>query len=186
MKQLGILCLCLLTMGFSTVATAQQIVEYSMYDEFGDIMFNAPGKLVKNGGYRSFKLDGDFQSDQDLSKYRYRTDASESTYNRTLNRESDVLTTYSNQRYKTNKVWKFRPLDEEKDKKIIKIEDEPAKQTNQGTMMQYRTPMMSPYSPMMMSPYMSPYMSPMMSPYTSPYMPMVPMMPGLVYPYMSY
>ena len=181
MKQLGILCLCLQVLGISTAAAAQQIVEYSMYDEFGDIMFNAPGRLVKNGSHKSFKMDDGYQSEQDISTYRYRTDNEESTFNRTLNMESDVLTTYKKNQYKTNQTWKFRPLDEEKQKKIIIIEDEPARQHpgNQqypGNQM-YRAPMMRPYMPY--SP-MAPTM-PM-----SPMMPMAPMMPGLMYPYMPY
>lgn len=166
MKQLGILCLCLMVLGISTVAAAQQIVEYSMYDEFGDIMFNAPGRLVKNGSSKSYKLEDDYQSEQEFSTFRYRTESDESAYNRTLNMESGKLTTYKKNRYKTNQVWKFRPLDEKKEKKIIKIEDEPARQLPRQQM--YRAPMTRPYTP-----------------YT-PYAPMVPMLPGLMYPYMRY
>lgn len=180
MKQLGILCLlCLLILGISTAVVAGQVVEYSMYDEFGDIMFNAPGKLTINGKQKSFKLDDALQSDQDLSKYRYRTDDSKSVYSGAQNREEDterdVLTTYSRDRYKTNQVWKFRPLDEEKEKKIIKIEDEPV-----------RTFKANPYygtSPVYRSPMRTPMMSPMMSPMMTP---MVPIMPGLMYPMMPY
>ena len=137
MRHVDILCLCLMILGISTVAKAQQVVEYSIYDEFGDIMFNAPGKLVKNGGKKSIQLDDKFHDDQDFSKYRYRTENIESTYNRSLSKEDDVLTTYRKDRYRTDQVWKFRPLDEEKEKKVIKIEDKPVRffpgnQGNQG------------------------------------------------------
>lgn len=162
-------------LGMSTVAAAQQVAEYSMYDEFGEIMFNAPGKLLKNGGKKAIHMDGDSRPGEDFSNYRYRTDSFESTYNRSYNKEDDVLTAYKKDRYRTDKAWKFRPLDEEKDKKIIKIEDEPAR-LFQGNQM-YRTPAVRPYMPMM--PY-SP-MAPM-----APMAPMVPVMPGLIYPYMPY
>ena len=169
MRHVGILCLCLIILGSSTVARAQQVVEYSMYDEFGDIMFNAPGKLLKNGEKKSIQHEDDFHLGQDLSKYRYRTDSLESTYSRSRSKEDDVLTTYKKDRYRTDKVWKFRPLDEKKEKKIIKIEEKPARQFQRNQM--YRAPMMSPYMPMM------PY---------SPLTPRVPMMPGGMYPYMPY
>ena len=139
-----------------------------MYDEFGDMMFNAPGQLTINGRGKTLRFDNALQSDQELSKFRYRTDDSKSTYSRTPNRESDserdVLTTYSQNRYRTNQVWKFRPLDEDKEKKIIKIEDEPIR-------------LFKP-SPA----YQPPMTSPMMTPMT----PMVPVMPGLMYPATPY
>ena len=182
MKQQGILCLCSLILGISTAVLSQEIVEYSMYDEFGDIMLNAPGRLViKEKKQPVFRFEEDLQSDQDLSKYRYRTDDSTSNYNRNQSKESesDVLTSYKKKSYETNQVWKFRPLDEDKEKKVIKIEDKPVKLFQQAPT--YRQPGMTPY----MSPYRSPYTSPYMSPYM-PMVPMMPLMPGQVYPMMPY
>jgi hypothetical protein len=138
-----------------------------MYDEFGDIMFNAPGRLVLNGGKKSFYLDEDYSSGEDLSNYRYRTDSNGSSYSRNQNRETEVLTTHKKNRYNTNQVWKFRPLEENKEKKIIKIEDEPVGIFPQNPMM-YRSPLVAPLAPI------RPY---------APMMPMVPMMPGQMYPY---
>jgi len=173
MTQLGILCLCLLTLSFSTAAISEQIVEYSMYDEFGDIMFNAPGRLVKNGGYKSYRLEEGTQSQDDLSNYRYRTDNNQSIYSGTFNRESDVLTTYKKNHYNTNQAWNFRPLDEKKEKKIIKIEDKPV--------VPFQAHQMLRSSPMQ---YQMPYQ--MGTPMVTPAMPMVPLMPGLVYPMLPY
>jgi len=126
MRQIGILCPCLLILISAASAVSQEIVEYSMYDEFGDIMFNAPGRLVKNGrsGTRQLELDEDFIPGKDFSayRYRYRTD---DNYGSANTKERESLTTYRKNPYKTNQVWKFRPLDEKKAQKIIKIEDEP-------------------------------------------------------------
>lgn len=127
MRQLGIICLCSLLLETTALAASEaEIVEYSMYDEFGDIMFNAPGQLVRDPGKTTFDLEDALRSDQDISRYRYRSDAADDSFSRTQNQQSEALTTYSKNRYNTNQVWKFRPLEDEKEKTIIKIEDEPA------------------------------------------------------------
>ncbi len=137
MKQIGGLCPCLLILMLTTTSVqSREIVKFSIYDEFGDIMFDSPGKLVLNGKKGSLQLDDEDQSDVDFDKYRYRTDTYESAYEQ----GQKALTTYRKNHYQ-KKVWNFRPLDKDK-KTIIKIEDSPIPAVQQP--MFYGSPMMMP------------------------------------------
>ncbi len=123
-----------------SLAQSREIVEFSIYDEFGDIMFNGPGELVLNGRRGSFRFEDDIELGKNLDNYRYRLDTYESAYRQ----GQEALTTYR-KNHLQQKVWKFRPLEDKKDKKIIKIEDPPSAPYQGGYMM----PPMSPMVPMM-------------------------------------
>ena len=112
MRQSGKICLYLLMLLFSRIAASGEIVEYSMYDEFGPIMFSGPGQLVKNGRYTAYQTDN--QADQTMP-YRYRWGES-AEYGHSQGFAPG-------RRGQQQQVWKFRPRDEKKEKKIIKIED---------------------------------------------------------------
>lgn len=175
-RQTGIVCPCLLILTILTSAVeAQQIVEFSIYDEFGDIMHNSPGMLVQNDRFKRVEIEQGTNSSQELHQYRYRSD-------RFDNRESNNLTSYKNNQFGAAKpVWKFRPLDEEKEKKVIKIDEKPVRRFQQPQ----PQPQLQPWSqPQYYRPY-SPYtMTPVP---TAPVMPMAPLMsPGMMYRYPLY
>lgn len=134
------MCPCLLLMAISTSAFTQEIREYSMYEEFGDIMFNAPGRLVKNGKFRGIGIDDDYSGSSDTEQFRYRGDGRDSSTFSIDDREFRVNTGVKKQANKSRQVWKFRPLDEENRKQVIKIEEDPVKPFRNNRY--YRPPMM--------------------------------------------
>jgi hypothetical protein len=198
MKQIGRLWPYLLILMVTTTSVrSREVVSFSIYDEFGDIMFNAPGKIVLNGQANQLQIDTADQPDVDLEKFRYRTDTYESAYQQGM----EALSSYRKKQYQ-KKVWKFRPLEEDK-KTIIKIDEPqvpgavtPGKQQEQAVV---QPPMMSPVTgyqgwpsawsyPWGMSStpsYLSPYGS---TGYMTPAFPMMPgtMTPGMITPGMPF
>ncbi len=125
-RQLGILCPGLLTLMISVSVDAQQIVEYSMYDEFGDIMFESLEHLVQNRKFGEFDLESS-QNDVEIDQFRYRSkqDSLELTLPGKKKYNSLEYLTNRNKARSSRPEWKFRPLDEKKDKKIVIIEEKP-------------------------------------------------------------
>ena len=158
-------------MMLTSAVEAQQIVEFSIYDEFGDIMRNSPGMLVQNDRFKTVEIEQDTNASQELDQFRYRSD-------RFQNREKNNLTSYGNNQFGAAKpVWKFRPLDEEKEKKVIKIEDKPVRRFQQPqSQIQPDYYRYRPYSPYTMTPMP-----------IAPVMPIAPLMsPGMMYRYPLY
>jgi len=120
MKQIGSFCPCLLILMLTTTSVqSREIVTFSIYDEFGDIMSNNSGQLTLNRSMQSLPIDDEDLDSVDFENFRYRKNTYESAYMQ----GKEALTTYNKKHYQ-KKVWKFRPL--EKDKKdIIKIEEPP-------------------------------------------------------------
>lgn len=174
MRRKGILCPGLLTLIISsTAANAEQIVEFSMYDAFGDIMFNSPGQLVRNQRSQKLELEEPIDQETSLDKYRYRDHQYLST-KKPLRYPSagtgDNRNSLTSKKFRAGKQqeWKFRPLDDDK-KQVIKIEDEPVQkmlrpQANRSA---------QAYQPSSVSPYMPAMPMPMV--------PMMPMAPGMPY-----
>jgi hypothetical protein len=124
---------------FCRIAATQEIIEYSMYDEFGSIMFSGPGQLVKNGRYAYQPPETEVEPEASPYRYRWSSEPVES--------EAE-MTFRPGKRYgRQQQVWKFRPREEKKEKKIIKIEDPPVApvfRQPQYQHYQYRAPMLSP------------------------------------------
>jgi len=180
-RQLGIVCPGLLTLMISVSVNAQQIVDYSMYDEFGDIMFESLEHLVQNRKFGEFELERS-QDEVEIDQFRYRS--AQGSLELTLPGKKK----YNSIEYLTNRnkvrsakpEWKFRPLEKEKDKKIVIIEEKPVQnllqqpqpaQQQQGF---YGNGYGSGYG------YGMGY-TPMMP--ITPIMPMYPMVPGYGNPY---
>jgi len=176
MKRNGILLPGLLIWNLTASALyAKEIVEFSIYDEFGDIMFSGPGKLVVNDNKGAFYLEDEDHSEIDLDNFRYRRDTYESAYKQ----GREALTTYRKNHIQ-KKVWKFRPLEKEKDKKIIKIEEPQYPALMQNPVPQVMQPGMFGYGSLMMTPgYAYPGMS---------YPGLVPgsTSPGFTYPFLPF
>ncbi len=136
-------------------------------------MRNSPGMLVQNDRYKMIEIDQDTSSNGELEHFRYRLD-------RCCKEEKNNLTSYGNNRYGAKPVWKFRPLDDEKQKKVIKIEDKPVRRLQQPQQQSQLQPQYyRPYSPYTMTPMP---MTPMV-----PVMPVAPLMsPGMMYQYPLY
>jgi len=166
-RQTGIICPRLLILTILTSAVeAEQIVEFSIYDEFGDIMRNSPGMLVQNDRFKAVDIEQDTDANRELGQFRYRTDS----FN---NRENNNLTSYGNNQFGAAKpVWKFRPLDEEKEKKVIKIDEKPVRRFQQPWSQQPQQQQQPQPQPWSQSQYYRPY-----SPYTMTPMPIAPVMP---------
>ncbi len=108
MRPLGVICPCLLAMTMVFPVSAGEVIGYSMYSEFGDIMKgNDLAKLIRPKTVAA---------SNDLSTYRVKVGKSSASENASACRPQNT-----NQA----KVWKFRPLEDKKNKKIIKIEDKP-------------------------------------------------------------
>jgi hypothetical protein len=176
----------------TSAVEAQQIVEFSIYDEFGDIMRNSPGMLVENDRFNRVELDQDTDLSQELDQFRYRSD-------RLHNREENNLTSYGNNRFGAAKqVWKFRPLDEEKEKKVIKIDEKPVRDFQQPwsqpqppQQLQQPQPQLwsQSWSQRQRQPWTQPQYYRPYSPYTMtpvPIAPMMPIAPPLMSPGMMY
>ncbi len=165
-------------------------------------MRNSPGMLVEADRSKPVEIEDDINASWELEKFRYRSD-------RFLDRETNNLTSYRNNQFGAAKpVWKFRPLDEDKDKKVIKIEDQPVRRLlqpqqqlqqqpqlqsqPQQQMQQQTQPQLQPQPQLQAQPqYYRPYSPYMMTPMpiapVMPYMPIAPMMsPGLMYQYPLY
>lgn len=175
----------------TTGAEAHQVVEYSIYDEFGDIMHNSPGMLVQNGQYPGIEIEQAANANLEIEQFRYHS----GRFNQV---KKNNLTSYVNNQYGEKPVWKFRPLDKDKDKKIIIVEDKPVRRLQMPPQVQPQVQFQpqaqpqvqghSPYSSQLMMPMMQ--MTPMM-PMATPYMapPVSPLIsPGMFYryPYYSY
>lgn len=142
MRCSGKICLCVLMLTLSRAAFTDEIVEYSMYDEFGSLMFNAPGRLVQNDR-RTYRFNDDSNNESESSSFRYHFGVPET-------REETRTYSFQSGKNKQQRVWKFRPRDEKKAKKIIKIEDQPVVPVFRYP--RYRPSMLEP--PSMFMPYL--------------------------------
>ena len=181
-RQLGIVCPGLLTLMISVSVNAQQIVEYSMYDEFGDIMFESLEHLVQNRKFGEFDLERS-QDEIEIDQFRYRStqDSLELTLPGKKKYNSIEYLTNRNKARSAKPEWKFRPLDEEKDKKIVIIEEKPV-----DNLLQQPQPTQQPQQGFYGNGYGTGYgfgsgYMPIMP--LSPVMPIYPMVPGYSYPY---
>ena len=153
-------------------------------------MHNSPGMLVQNDRIKVVEIEKDTNADWELEQFRYRSD-------RFQNREENNLTSYGNNQFGAAKpVWKFRPLDEDKERKVIKIDDKPVRRMQepqpqiqqQHIQPQLQTQPQLQMQPQYYRPYYSPYtMTPMPIAPVMPYMPIAPLMwPGMMNQYPLY
>lgn len=179
----------------ATSVGAHELQGFSMYDEFGDIMRNNPNHIVQQSSIQNMNVEA---TGPELSQYQFRPESLKGLNLASPRGHTNSLTSSTKNPFsQQQQVWKFRPLDEDKQKQVIKIEDipvpsfKPQQPTSPGVYQggayqgAYPWGYHGGYSGGYTGAYPGGFMGtyPMMTPMVSP----VPMFaPGTVYPFMPY